>query len=56
VLRFSVPGVAQTFRLVAQLPLGRVLRSQPFTVSGSRTVIDWNLQSNSMWFPADSQD
>jgi hypothetical protein len=51
VLRVPVHGAAQTLRLVAQLPLGRGLRSQPFTVSGGRTVIDWDLQTNSLWFP-----
>ena len=57
VLHASVSGAAQTFRLVAQLPLGRVLRSQPFTISGGgQTLIDWNLQSNSMWFPSESPE
>jgi hypothetical protein len=56
VLRASVSGAAQTLRLVAQLPLGRALRSQPFTVAGGQTVIDWDLQSNSMWFPSESPE
>jgi hypothetical protein len=57
VLHASVSGAAQTFRLVAQLPLGRVLRSQPFTISGGgQTLIDWDLQANSMWFPSESPE
>jgi hypothetical protein len=56
VLRFSISGVAQTFRLLAQLPLGRALRSQPFTVSGGQTLVDWNLQTNSMWFPSEQPE
>jgi hypothetical protein len=56
VLRVPVHGAAQTLRLVAQLPLGRALRSQPFTVSGGQTQIDWDLQSNSMWFPTEPQE
>jgi hypothetical protein len=56
VLHASVSGAAQTLRLVAQPPLGRLLRSQPFTISGSETLIDWDLQSNSLWFPSESPE
>jgi hypothetical protein len=57
VLHASVSGAAQTLRLVARLPLGRLLRSQPFTISGGgQTLIDWDLQSNSMWFPSESPE
>ena len=56
VLRLPVPGASQTIRLVAERPLGRALRSEPFVVGGSHAVIAWDLQSNSIWFPSESRD
>ena len=56
VLRLPMTGVSQVIRLVAQRPLGRLLRSEPFVLNSAHTTIDWDLQSNSLWFPSDSQE
>jgi hypothetical protein len=44
-----LPGTS--FRIIAERPLARAIVSQPITASTSDTIIDWELQSNSMWFP-----
>jgi hypothetical protein len=44
-----LPGTV--FHLVAERPLGRPVVSQPITASSEDAIIDWDLQTNSMWFP-----
>ena len=56
VLHLPMTGVSQMIRLVAERPLGRVLRSDPFVLTSHHPVIDWDLQSNSIWFPSDGQE
>ena len=43
------PGTA--FRLIAERTGGRAVASQPITSTTALGMIDWDLQSNSMWFP-----
>ena len=44
-----------TFHLVADRQLGRRVVSQPITATSSDLTIDWDLQTNAMWFPEVSQ-
>jgi hypothetical protein len=46
------PGT--TFHIVAQRNGGRSVVSQPITASNNDLMIDWDLQTNSMWFPNDN--
>jgi hypothetical protein len=39
------------FRIVAEPTGGRRVVSQPITASNEGLIIDWDLQTNSMWFP-----
>lgn len=43
------PGT--TFRIVAERNGGRRVLSQPITPTSALGMIDWDLQTNSMWFP-----
>jgi hypothetical protein len=43
--------LASTFHLVAERTLGRPIVAQPVTATTDDLIIDWDLQSNSMWFP-----
>jgi len=43
------PGT--TFRLIAERTGGRAVASQPITSTTALGMIDWDLQSNAMWFP-----
>jgi hypothetical protein len=43
------PG--STFRIVAQRTAGRAVISQPVTATSSISIIDWDLQTNAIWFP-----
>jgi hypothetical protein len=40
-----------SFRILADRGLGRPVVSQPVTASSTDLIIDWDLQTNSMWFP-----
>jgi hypothetical protein len=46
------PGT--TYHIVAQRNGGRSVVSQPITASNNDLMIDWDLQTNSMWFPTDN--
>jgi hypothetical protein len=46
---------ATSFHLVADRALGRRVVSQPVTSTTSDLIIDWDLQTNSMWFPEIAQ-
>lgn len=43
------PGT--NFRIVAERTAGRPIVSQPITASNSGGMIDWDLQTNAIWFP-----
>jgi hypothetical protein len=43
------PGTS--FRLVAERTGGRAVASQPITSTSALGMIDWDLQTNAMWFP-----
>jgi hypothetical protein len=43
------PGTS--FRIVAERTGGRSVVSQPITATTGTQMIDWDLQTNSMWFP-----
>jgi hypothetical protein len=43
------PGSA--FRIVAERTAGRPVVSQPITATSSINIIDWDLQTNAIWFP-----
>ena len=43
------PGTS--FRIVAERTAGRSIVSQPITASSGGSIVDWDLQSNSVWFP-----
>jgi hypothetical protein len=43
------PGT--TFRIVAQRTAGRSITSQPITATSGGQIIDWDLQTNAIWFP-----
>ena len=47
------PGTA--YHLLADRGLGRPVVSQPITATDQNMIIDWDLQTNSMWFPDASQ-
>ena len=44
-----------SFHLVADKALGRRVVSQPVNPTTSDLIIDWDLQTNSMWFPEIAQ-
>jgi len=46
---------AASFHLVAERTLGRPIVSQPVTATTNDLIIDWDLQTNSMWFPEIAQ-
>jgi hypothetical protein len=50
-LRFPIVGATETVHLVAERDLGRSVRSQPIVLSNNTTVINWDLSTNSIWFP-----
>jgi hypothetical protein len=39
------------FRLIAERTGGRAVASQPITSTSALGMIDWDLQTNAMWFP-----
>jgi hypothetical protein len=43
------------YHLIADRGLGRPEVSQPITATSEDMIIDWDLQTNSMWFPDASQ-
>lgn len=43
------PGTS--FRIIAQRTGGRAVASQPITANSGGQIIDWDLQTNSVWFP-----
>lgn len=43
------PGA--TFRIIAERTGGRRILSQPITSTSALSMIDWDLQTNAMWFP-----
>jgi hypothetical protein len=43
------PGTS--FRIVAERTGGRPVVSQPITATSGTQMIDWDLQTNAMWFP-----
>jgi hypothetical protein len=43
------PGTS--FRIVAERTGGRPVVSQPVSSTSSLSMIDWDLQTNAMWFP-----
>jgi hypothetical protein len=43
------PGTS--FRIVAERTGGRVIASQPITANSGGQIIDWDLQTNAVWFP-----
>jgi hypothetical protein len=43
------PGTS--FRLIAERTGGRAVASQPITSTTALSMIDWDLQTNAMWFP-----
>jgi hypothetical protein len=43
------PGTG--FRIVAERTAGRRIVSQPITATNGGGIIDWDLQTNAMWFP-----
>ena len=47
------PG--QSFRIVAQRTAGRTVVSQPITATSGGGIIDWDLQTNAVWFPESGQ-
>jgi hypothetical protein len=56
-LRFPIVGATETVRLVAERDLGRSVRSQPIVLNNNATtIIDWDLSTNSIWFPKGGQE
>ena len=51
----DVSTATATFHLVADRTLGRRVVSQPVNSTSGDLIIDWDLQSNSMWFPEIAQ-
>ncbi len=52
-----LPGAIQpgtTYHIVAERNGGRPVVSQPITATNDDMMIDWDLQTNSMWFPSDN--
>lgn len=47
--RAIFPGTS--FRLVAERLNSRAVLSQPITATSTDQIIDWDLETNSMWFP-----
>jgi len=47
------PGTS--FRIVAQRTAGRSVVSQPITATSGGGIIDWDLQTNAVWFPEPAQ-
>lgn len=47
------PGTS--FRIVAQRTAGRSVVSQPITATSAGGIIDWDLQTNAVWFPEPAQ-
>jgi hypothetical protein len=43
------PGTS--FRIIAERTAGRTVVSQPITASNGGGIIDWDLQTNAVWFP-----
>jgi len=43
------PGTS--FRIVAERTAGRSIVSQPITATSTGGMIDWDLQTNGIWFP-----
>jgi hypothetical protein len=43
------PGTS--FRIVAERTGGRAIASQPITANSGTQMIDWDLQTNAVWFP-----
>lgn len=51
---FRIPSevsAGTSFHLVADRTLGRRVVSQAVTATSDGLIIDWDLQSNGMWFP-----
>ena len=48
-------SATNSFHLVADKALGRRVVSQPVNPTTSDLIIDWDLQTNSMWFPEITQ-
>jgi len=49
-----IPGdvaAGTSFHILADRGLGRPVVSQGVTASSTDLIIDWDLQTNSMWFP-----
>lgn len=47
------PGTS--FRIVAQRTAGRSVVSQPIAATNAGGIIDWDLQTNAVWFPEPAQ-
>jgi len=47
------PGTS--FRIVAERTAGRAVVSQPITATSDGGIIDWDLQTNAVWFPEPAQ-
>lgn len=47
------PGTS--FRIVAERTAGRSVVSQPITATSDGGIIDWDLQTNAVWFPEPAQ-
>jgi hypothetical protein len=50
----KVPGdifPGTSFRIVAERTAGRAVVSQPISATSTVGMIDWDLQTNAMWFP-----
>jgi len=47
------PGTS--FRIVAERTAGRSVVSQPITATSAGGIIDWDLQTNAVWFPEPAQ-
>ncbi len=43
------PGTS--FRIIAERTAGRRVVSQPITATNGGGIIDWDLQTNAVWFP-----
>jgi hypothetical protein len=47
----SEVSAGMSFHLVADRTLGRRVTSQAVTATSDGLIIDWDLQTNGMWFP-----
>jgi hypothetical protein len=56
VLHFPITGATERVRLVAERGIQRPVRSQPIVLTGNGTVINWDLSTNSVWFPTDARE